>query len=63
MNFAAFICFLLALALIVFLRLSQMESVLQWYHKYTDALSSFEQWIQQYGATWYSDLIILANFV
>lgn len=63
MNFAAFICFLLALGMIIFLRLSQMESVLQWYQKYTDALSSFEQWIQQNGATWYSVLIILANFM
>lgn len=63
MNFAAFVCFLLALALIVFLRLSQMDSVLEWYHKYTDALSSFEQWIQQNGASWFSVAIILANFV
>ena len=63
MNLAAFICFLLALALIVFLRLSQMESVLAWYQKYTDALSSFEQWIQQNGATGRSVAIILANFI
>ncbi len=62
-NFAAFICFLLSLTMIIILRLSQMESALEWYNKYTDALSSFEQWIQKYGATWYSVLIILANFV
>lgn len=63
MNFAAFVCFLLSLTMIVILRLSQMESAVAWYEKYTDTLSSFEQWIQQYGATWYSVLIILANFM
>ena len=63
MNFAAFICFLLSLTMIIILRLSQMPSALEWYGKYTDALTSFEQWIQQNGATWYSVLIILANFM
>ena len=63
MNFAAFICFLLSLSMIVFLRLSRMEQVLDWYNNYTDTLSSFEQWIQHYGATWYSVAIILGNFV
>lgn len=51
MNFAAFICFLLSLTMIIILRLSQMPSALEWYGKYTDALTSFEQWIQQNGAT------------
>lgn len=62
MNFAAFICFALAFALIVFLRLTESESVIMWYNKYTDTLDSFERWIQAYGATWYSVLIILFNF-
>ena len=62
MNFAAFICFVLALALVVFLRLTELESVVMWYNKYTDTLDSFEQWIQANGATWYSVIIILLNF-
>ena len=63
MNFAAFICFLLALALIVFLRLIEMDEAMEWYYKYTDTLSNFEQWIQTHGANWRSVLIILGNFV
>ena len=63
MNIAAFACFLLSLSMIIILRLSQMPRALEWYGKYTDALTSFEQWIQQNGATWYSVLIILANFM
>ena len=63
MNFAAFVCFLLSLSMIIILRLSQMPRALEWYDKYTDALSSFELWIQQHGATWYSVAIILANFM
>ena len=63
MNFAAFICFLLALALIVFLRLIEMAEAMEWYYKYTDTLSNFEQWIQTHGANWRSVLIILGNFV
>jgi uncharacterized membrane protein YdjX (TVP38/TMEM64 family) len=63
MNFAAFICFVLALVLIILLRLIEMDEVMEWYYKYTDTLNSFEQWIQNNGATWVSVLIILGNFV
>ena len=63
MNFAAFICFLLALVLIVFLRLIEVDEAMEWYYKYTDTLSNFEQWIQTNGATWTSVFIILGNFV
>ncbi|MBQ7597897.1 MAG: TVP38/TMEM64 family protein [Clostridia bacterium] len=63
MNFAAFICFLLALAMIIFLRLIEVDEAMEWYYKYTETLSNFEQWIQTYGATWGSVLIILGNFV
>lgn len=63
MNFAAFICFLLALVLIVFLRLIEVDEAIEWYYKYTDTLSNFEQWIQTNGATWTSVFIILGNFV
>ena len=63
MNFAAFICFVLALALIVILRLIEVDQVMEWYDKYTDTLNSFERWMQANGATWLSVLIILGNFV
>lgn len=63
MNFAAFICFVLALVLIVFLRLIEVDEAMEWYYKYTDTLSNFEQWIQTNGATWLSVFIILGNFV
>ncbi|MGN1419736.1 MAG: TVP38/TMEM64 family protein [Acutalibacteraceae bacterium] len=62
-SFAAFICFTLALILLILLRLFQMESVMRWYDKYTDTLASYEAWIQQNGATFFSVAIILANFV
>jgi len=63
LNLAAFVCFLLALTLVVLLRLSQMPRAVAWYNKYTDTLSNFEQWMQTHGATWYSVAMILLNFV
>ena len=63
MSFAAFICLLISLILIILLRLFQIESVIEWYDKYTQTLDSFEKWMQANGATWYSVMIILANFV
>lgn len=62
MNFIAFICFTLALALIVLLRLFQDERFLEWYGKYTDTLAEFDRWIQANGATWFSVAVILANY-
>lgn len=53
---------MIAFILIVLLRLFQFESVIEWYDKYTQTLDSFEQWMQANGATWYSVMIILANF-
>lgn len=63
MNFIAFICFSLSLALIVLLRLFQEPKFLLWYNKYTDTLSEFDRWIQANGATWFSVVVILANYV
>lgn len=62
MNFAAFICFVLALALIVLLRLFQSESIVRWYNRYTDTLNSYDIWIQQNGATFLTAVIILVNY-
>ena len=63
MNFAAFICFLLALIFVIILRLIQNEQVLEWYDKYTETLVTYENWMKANGATWFSVLIILGNFV
>lgn len=63
LSFAAFICFLVALVLTVLLRVFKDESFLSWYNKYTDTLLYYEQWMQTYGATWISALLILFNFV
>ena len=63
LSFAAFICFLVALALTVLLRAFKDESFLGWYDKYTDTLIYYEQWMQTYGATWISALLIVFNFL
>ena len=63
LNFAAFVCFLFARVLVVILRLAQMDRVITWYQKYTDTLAHFESWMQTNGATWYSVMLILLNFV
>lgn len=62
LNFIAFVCFTAALALIVLLRLFQVDRVVEWYNKYTDTLTNFENWIQANGATWLTVGIILANY-
>lgn len=62
LNTMAFICFLLALALIVLLRVFKLDSFLQWYVRYNDTLLSYEIWMQTYGATWVSVVFILVNF-
>lgn len=59
---AAFFCFLLALVLIVLLRLFNTEEFLRWYDGYEETLKNFEMWIQTYGATWVSVLVILINY-
>lgn len=61
-NTMAFICFLLALALIVLLRIFSLDSFTQWYSKYVDTLAEFEVWMQTYGATFTSVFLILINF-
>lgn len=63
LNFIAFICFVLALALIILLRVFNHESFIRWYSKYVDTLASYEEWMLTYGATLTSVLLILINFV
>lgn len=63
LSFAALVCFLIALVLTVLLRVFKDESFLVWYNKYTDTLLYYEQWMQIYGATWISALLIVFNFL
>lgn len=63
LNVAALICFLFALTLVVILRLAQLDRVVRWYNNYTNTLAHFETWMQNNGATWYSIMLILLNFV
>ncbi len=58
----AFVCFLLALALIILLRVFRYEGFLEWYNRYNSTLESYEIWMQTYGATWISVVSILVNF-
>ncbi len=62
LNTMAFVCFLLALVLIVLLRVFRLEAFLEWYGRYNDTLLYYEIWMQTYGATWISVISILANF-
>lgn len=56
-------CFLTVLALLVLLRIFQTDQFLHWYARYTETLSNFEIWIENYGATPLAVVIILVNYV
>ncbi len=58
----AFFSLLAALILMILLRLFSTDEFLRWYGRYTDTLNDFEMWIQTYGATWISVVIILINY-
>lgn len=62
LNLLAFICFTLALVLIVLLRVFRNEDFVLWYNRYVDTLVSYEIWMQTYGATWISVVVILINY-
>lgn len=63
LNTMAFFCFVLVLALVILLRVFRLDSFHEWYSRYIDTLASYEIWMQIYGATWISVLLILVNFV
>lgn len=63
LNTAAFFCFLLVLVLLVLLRVFKTESFLAWYSRYTHTLAEYEVWLQNWGATFLSVLIILVNYI
>lgn len=59
----AFFSLLLALVLMILLRIFNTREFLRWYSGYTHTLEEFELWIQTYGATWISVVVILLNYV
>lgn len=61
-NTMAFICFVLALALIILLRIFSNERFTEWYSRYIDTLASYEEWMLTYGASFASVFLILLNF-
>ena len=61
-NTMAFVCFVLALALIILLRIFSHDSFILWYSKYVDTLASYEEWMLTYGASITTVLLILVNF-
>lgn len=63
MQVTALIFFLLALCLIIALRLFENQRFLGWYNSYADTLMSYQEWVEQNGATALSVAIILLNFV
>ena len=62
LNFSSFICFLIALVLIIFLRMFNQPEFLSWYSKYIDTLAKYELYLQTYGSTFISVIILLFNF-
>lgn len=56
------LCFLFVLALLFLLRLFNTDSFLGWYSRYTDTLTEFEVWLENYGATPLAVVIILFNY-
>lgn len=63
LNIASAVCFLIAILLIVLLRLLKIDSISQWYGKYTDSLMRFEQNIENMDNRWLAILVIELNFV
>lgn len=56
------ICFTTVLALLVLLRVFKTDSFLRWYSRYTETLTEFEIWIENYGATPLAVIIIMVNY-
>ena len=62
LNFSSFICFLVALILIILLRVFNQPEFLSWYGRYIETLARYELYLQTYGSTFVSVVILLVNF-
>lgn len=63
LNIASAACFLIAVLLIVLLRLMRVDSVAQWYSRFTDTLMRFEKTIENLDDKWLAVIVIELNFV
>lgn len=63
LGIASAISFIIAIALIVLLRLLQVDSISQWYGKYTNTLMRFEQSIENMDQLWLTAIVIELNFI
>ena len=61
-NVLAFFNFAVAAALVVLLRFFETEEFIRWYGQYISALDRYEKWIETYGATVITVIIILLNY-
>lgn len=62
LRLLALVCFTAVLTLLVLLRVFQTDSFVHWYARYTETLTEFEIWIENYGATPIAVIIILVNY-
>ena len=62
LKLMALFCFTVVLALLLLLRAFQADQFILWYGRYTETLSDFEIWIENYGATPLAVIIILVNY-
>ena len=63
LNIASAVCFLIAILLVITLELLKIDSVCQWYSKYTGTLIRFEQNIENMDNRWLAVLVIELNFI
>ena len=59
---AAAMCFITAIAFTVLLSLVATDEFISWYSRYNSTLESYELWIETYGATLITVVIILLNY-
>lgn len=60
---ASAVCFIIGIGLIVLIRLLHIESIAQWYDRWTSALLSYEQSVENIDEKWIAALFIEANFI
>lgn len=63
LNIASAVCFLIAVLLVITLQLLKVDSISQWYSKYTGTLIRFEQNIENMDNRWLAVLVIELNFI
>ena len=60
---ASAVCFILGIGLIVLIRLLHVDSIAQWYERWTSALVSYEKSVENIDEKWIAALFIEANFI